>query len=305
MRQFIVLLVFCMSVSSIKVMAQAPLKMSYQSVVRNSTGNLVANSNVNVRTSILQGNISGSIVYMETHAVTTNVNGLATFEIGNGTITLGSMSTIDWANGPFFLKTETDPAGGNNYSITGTSQLLSVPYALYAEKSGNNQWQNHSNGIYYSDSRVAIGTTPNPIVPLTIFDNTPNGNGNAVLHLKSNDTWHTGMTMFNGTEPNWKYYSFVLTGPANSGAVPGTFGLFNHNSTGYTFNINPTTNYMAIGSNTGYYTKDPKSRLHVFNGDVNIDQIGSGIIMKSPNGNCWRVTIDDNGNFIKSAISCP
>src|SRR5437764_8880255 len=75
-------------------------------------------------------------MYVETQATTTNMNGLVSIEIGNGTVVSGNFSTINWANGPYFIKTETDPTGGTNYTVGGTSQLMSVPYALYAETSG-------------------------------------------------------------------------------------------------------------------------------------------------------------------------
>lgn len=116
--------------------AQAPQKMSYQAVVRNASNALVANTNVGVKVSVLQNSATGTVVYSEAHSSTTNVNGLATFEIGNGTILSGNFATINWENGPYFIKTETDPTGGTNYTISGTSQLLSVPFALYAA-SGN------------------------------------------------------------------------------------------------------------------------------------------------------------------------
>jgi hypothetical protein len=112
--------------------AQAPQLMSYQAIVRNASGVLVANSNVGVRISILQNSTSGTAVYSETHALATNENGLVTLQIGGGNVQSGNFSTIDWGSGTYFIKTETDPNGGTNYSISGTSQLLSVPYALYA-----------------------------------------------------------------------------------------------------------------------------------------------------------------------------
>ena len=119
------------------VFAQSPDKMSYQAVIRNSSNTLVANSAVGMRISILQTSTSGIAVYVETQTPTTNANGLASIEIGGGTVVSGNFANIDWANGPYFVKTETDPAGGTSYSITGTSQLLSVPYALYAANSGS------------------------------------------------------------------------------------------------------------------------------------------------------------------------
>ena len=119
------------------LMAQAPEKFSYQAVVRNASNALVTNAPVGVRVSILQGSASGNAVYVETHTVTTNANGLLTIEIGGGTIQQGAFTGIDWANGLFFLKIETDPNGGSDYSVTSTQQLLSVPYALYSKEAGN------------------------------------------------------------------------------------------------------------------------------------------------------------------------
>jgi hypothetical protein len=83
--------------------------------------------------SILQGSASGTAVYVETQSPTTNANGLISIKIGDGTVQSGDFTNIEWANGPYFIKTETDPAGGTDYTITGTSQLLSVPYALHAK----------------------------------------------------------------------------------------------------------------------------------------------------------------------------
>lgn len=115
--------------------AQAPQKMSYQAVLRNTSNALISNTLVGMRISILQGSVTGDAVYVETQNPTTNGNGLVSLEIGGGSTVTGMFSTINWANGPFFIKTETDPTGGVNYSITGTTQLLSVPYALYAQSS--------------------------------------------------------------------------------------------------------------------------------------------------------------------------
>ncbi|PTB97433.1 hypothetical protein C9994_02995 [Marivirga lumbricoides] len=123
-------------VMTASVFAQAPNKMSYQAIVRDGNNNLVSSTSVGMRISILQNSSSGTAVYVETQTPTSNANGLVSLEIGTGTLVSGDFTAIDWANGPFFIKSETDPAGGTNYTITGTSQLLSVPYALYAKTSG-------------------------------------------------------------------------------------------------------------------------------------------------------------------------
>ena len=121
---------------SLGVLAQPPQKFSYQAVVRNASGKLVQGASIGIRISILKGSASGNSVYTETQSATTNINGLLTVEIGNGT-TSDTLATINWASGPYFLKTEIDPDGATNYSITGVTQILSVPYSLYALKAGN------------------------------------------------------------------------------------------------------------------------------------------------------------------------
>lgn len=118
---------------TVSVFAQSPQKMSYQAVIRNSSNTLVTNQAVGMQISILQGSSTGTVVYAETQTPTTNANGLVSLEIGAGTVVSGDFTTIDWANGPYFIETKTDPAGGISYTITGTSQLLSVPYALHAK----------------------------------------------------------------------------------------------------------------------------------------------------------------------------
>ncbi len=139
------------------VFAQAPEKLSYQAVVRNNANDLVVNSNVGMKISILQGAEDGMPVYVETQSPTSNANGLISIEIGTGVVELGDFSAINWNGGSYFIKTETDPDGGANYSIIGTSQLLSVPYALHAKtadavsnitQADMDHWNNHFSGDY-------------------------------------------------------------------------------------------------------------------------------------------------------------
>ena len=113
-------------------LAQAPQKMSYQAVIRNTSGALVTSSSVGMKISILQDSVAGTVVYAETQNASTNANGLVSVEIGSGTIIIGTFSGINWGNGPYFIKTQTDPTGGTNYTFASSSQLMSVPYALFS-----------------------------------------------------------------------------------------------------------------------------------------------------------------------------
>ena len=117
--------------------AQSPQSFKYQSVVRDASGVLAANRIISIRTSILAGSATGSSVYTETQTLSTNDYGVVSLNIGAGTVVSGNFSTINWGATNYFVKTELDINGGSTYIFMGTSQILSVPYALYAEKAGN------------------------------------------------------------------------------------------------------------------------------------------------------------------------
>ncbi len=119
------------------LVSQAPNLMSYQAVIWDASGNLVSEKMVSIKISILQGSVTGTSVYSETHRLQTNINGLVSLMIGGGTNATGKISEINWGGGSYFLKTETDPTGGVNFSITGTTQLVSVPYSMFSGVAGN------------------------------------------------------------------------------------------------------------------------------------------------------------------------
>jgi len=135
MKQFLAIVV-CFA--SILASAQSPQTISYQAILRDNVSALIQNANnVAVHVSIIQGAlIENNVVYVEDHNTTTNANGLFTIEIGNGAASSGNYPSIQWGAGPFFLKTEIDPLGGTNYLITAISELLSVPFANYANQAG-------------------------------------------------------------------------------------------------------------------------------------------------------------------------
>ena len=151
--------------------AQAPQKMSYQSVIRNSSNVLVASTPVGMQISVLQGNENGTAVFVETQTATTNANGLVSIEIGTGANQTGTFAGINWATGPYFIKTEIDPTGGSNYTITGTQEMLSVPYAMYAAKSGDATTM----GAIGGSSSTNGGTITAGVLSLTPADATKGG----------------------------------------------------------------------------------------------------------------------------------
>ncbi|MDC1273885.1 hypothetical protein N8Z25_01000 [Flavobacteriaceae bacterium] len=126
-KKFFVLLFFCLTLSY----AQSPEKFTYQSIIKNSSGYLLKSQDVGLKISVLFNSSNGIPVYSEEHSVESNNNGLVTLIIGDG-VSSDVFADIDWGNGEYFLKVEVDPEGGVNYVMNQTSQLLSVPYALYA-----------------------------------------------------------------------------------------------------------------------------------------------------------------------------
>jgi hypothetical protein len=131
-----ILLSFLFLFLTLNLNAQVPEKMSFQSVIRNSSGTLISNQAIGLKICILYSP-SDTSIFEETHLPFTSQNGLISIEIGNGTPLKSNLSNIDWSSGTYYIKTMIDPDGGNNYSLFGTTQLLTVPYAFYAEKSGS------------------------------------------------------------------------------------------------------------------------------------------------------------------------
>ncbi len=171
--------------------AQSPNKISYQAVIRNASNNLITNTNVGIRVSVLQGSSTGTTVYQETHSATTNATGLVTLEVGAGTVLSGTFSSIAWSSGNYYIKTETDVTGGTNYTISGTSQLLSVPYALYSTISGSDAsstWTvNGSNQYSNVTGNVGIGTT----TPTSKLDIQNTSNATVSVTSTSNNGYFT------------------------------------------------------------------------------------------------------------------
>ena len=176
------------------VFAQAPQKMSYQAVIRNSSNALVTSTPIGMRISVIQGSIVGVSVYVETQTAMTNANGLVSLEIGSGAPVTGTFAGIDWASGPYFIKTETDPTGGTAYTIVGTSELMSVPYALFSA--------NGTPGATGPAGPAGSNAVIDPIATRIALQ------GTATSSTGVNSSWYPFVT---------NSFSLGLLGPINSG----------------------------------------------------------------------------------------
>ena len=128
----ILLTLACLLFAGIAAWAQVPSLMNYQGVARNAAGSPLASTNISLRLTVHDGSATGTSVYQETQSATTNTFGLYNVSIGAGTVISGTFAGITWSTGNKWMQVEIDPAGGSSYTSLGASQLLSVPYALYA-----------------------------------------------------------------------------------------------------------------------------------------------------------------------------
>jgi Chaperone of endosialidase len=159
---FFVLSFFALFFLNARLMAQVPQLFNYQGIARDAGGNVLPNRMIGVELSVLDGGPTGTVVYQETFTDTTNAFGLFSMQVGGGTVVSGSFAAINWATGNKYLQTAIDLTGGTNYTLSGTTQLLSVPYALYAQRAVvpvGGAWKIDGN-TSIADSNF-IGTTNN------------------------------------------------------------------------------------------------------------------------------------------------
>ena len=230
--------------------AQVPQGISYQAIALNGSGNPVVSSAVGIRLSVLDDSATGTVLYTETHIKTTNAQGLFNLVIGQGTLVSGTFNTINWGTNSKFLKVEMDATGGTTYVAVGTTQLLSVPYALAADSlvtsAGEGITLVSPNGTPYVLTVNDAGelSLPTSSQPSTAFSN---------LYLYGTfNSWNASTALqFAGSSGNFIGYKYFVAGTQlkilaaqNTNVVYGGNGL---NGT-LTLNGNPIT----IPSN-GFY----------------------------------------------------
>ena len=136
MKKLLVIIALCVLVTSLSI-SQSPRSFKYQAIARDVEGNIISNKQISLRINLLRGSNTGKIVYTEIHDLQTTDFGLILLEIGNGNSKSGDFSLIEWGSDNYYVSIDVDKNGGSDYITMGVSQLLSVPYALYAERSGS------------------------------------------------------------------------------------------------------------------------------------------------------------------------
>lgn len=247
--------------------AQAPMKLNYQGIARNSTGQPIASQNLGLRITIHDGTATGTTVYQETMSATTNAYGLYTASIGTGTVVSGTFAGIMWGSGDKYMQVEIDPAGGTTYSDMGTTQLLSVPYALYSANAGTAKI-----ALPYSDTLTNTGTllalqnngdgtaiealTNSTVSNATAFKATvtstsPGGFSSAVRAI-NNGTGGLGVGVYGSQGGSgWGVYGVTPSGLGVYGNSSGSgYGVYANSSTGTGLFANSTSGQSANISNT-------------------------------------------------------
>ena len=375
------LTIFFLLIFTIHITAQqSPTAINYQGVARDLSGNPLPEKTISLQISILQDSSTGIEAYKETHNVTTSNLGLFNIIIGRGNVVTGELANLNWGSTSHYLQLEIDTDGGSDYNLLGTSELISVPYALYASNLNlskpqiindttlyrteveqfelinsalhiNNRgsrtgsaagiqfhvWndrptsnnaaifavatddfppnavgdaadltfmtEEHQNRLIErmritSKGNVGIGND-NPQYPLSV----KYLNGVAGIHINAISRGTAGKLLLEGGDQD----TISWTMDAHSHSNPDTPNSFTIRRFNQESGIYPSSNFtIDIDGNVGIGdNNNPKSRLQVSDGDIYIEDITSGVIMKSPNGQCWRMRISDNGETIINSITCP
>ena len=262
---------------------QAPPAFNYQTIARDATGNPLANKTVSARLTIDQGINPGTPEYIETQTATTNQFGLFTLKVGMGTLVYGALTDVNWSTANTYLAVEFDQDGGTNYSNIGATQLLSVPYALYAGSAGNgssvsNGWSINGNDNT-SGSANFIGTTNSEDLFFRV-----NSQMAGILDYKLSNTgfgYNTTSSVTSGTNNTACGVNTLYSNTTgNSNTAIGANSLQN-NTTG---NYNTAIGYSSYCSGNGFsnstalgYNSEVDSSNEVRLGNTSVTSIGGQV----------------------------
>jgi hypothetical protein len=248
---------------------QSPQAFKYQAVIRDTSGTVIADQLVSLRISIIKGTIEGEVVYSEIHNLSSNSLGLVNLAIGSGMVTQGVFSEIPWGEDSYFIKLELDSQGGEDYFYMGTSQLLAVPYALYAETAGNQNvvetyWQEAGNGIYYNQGNVGIGTD-NPGSLLHVVGNSNGLSDRRFLQLSnlSTDGYSCSVLSLNaGSGTSSTLLSHHAASYNLYGGKYAQTSLLSNEGLGIYFRTRPTSKFIFESWDGGQYD-DPLELMRI------------------------------------------
>lgn len=300
--------------------AQPPNLVNYQGVARDNGGNILASQPIGLRVSIREGSNTGTIVFQEVHNVNTNAFGLFNIQIGAGTPTISNLGGVAWQNNNHYLEVEMDASGGSNYTSMGVSQLVSVPYAFFAKFAGNSG-QGPTGPTGPTGSVGEIG--PTGIGGVTGPTGVEGVTGPTGVSGSDGATGPTGPSGADGSQgpqglqgptgPSGSSGSDGATGPIGPTGADGSQG-----STGATGADGATGPTGADGSTgaTGPTGENGTTVLTgqgatstimvVTGGDIQYKStVSPGIVLIDPNNQCWKLTVDINGNLNTQSVTCP
>ncbi len=312
MKKLILFGVFVMF--SLATFAQAPQGINYQAVVRNANNQILSNATVGVSISLRQTVANGPIVYQEHFTTTTTTNGLINLVIGTGTVDQGAFNSISWGQGPYFAEIGIDQTGGTNYNSIGTQQLMSVPYALYAETAGNPGPQGPIGLTGPQGVQGPAGT--NGQNGIGISSTIDNGNGTFTFNYTDGSSFTTGnLTGLQGAQGPTGMTG--ATGPQGPQGIPGPAGTNGQNGVGISSTINNgngtyTFNYTDGSSFTTSNLTGPQGATGLTGAtgpqgpSGTTGQNGVGISSTINNGNgTYTFNYTDGSSFTTSNLTGP
>ncbi len=273
---------------SFNILAQAPESFKYQAIIRDANGDPIVNESVSIGLAILQGSSTGTEVFSEIHSITTNAFGLVNLEIGSVNST--AFLAINWSAGPYYIEISMDG------TTMGTSQLLSVPYALYASNGGESVWNKTGNNINYLAGNVSTGTEINWA--------TLNVGGQLNIEPGNNQLWGSQLllnsdSLIDGT-------TFTLTSTAGD-AVEGNSKFIIGNIPFNSIVPIPLMTFDTLG-NIGIGTANPITKLHIGEYDTysgfgggNRDWMNIGLSLSWNTDNMY-IGLKDEGEDQKAAV---
>ena len=278
MKKLTILSTLCFLLLMVAVKAQIPpAAFNYSAVARNAQNNPIANATIGIQITILKTSALGTAVYSENHFVNTDQFGLFNLTVGGGAVQSGSMSTIDWSNDNYYLKVGMDANGGTNFLVMGTTQLLSVPYALYAKSAGTvSGGGSGGNFTHYIGEQFGGG------VIFHLFKDAQGAEHGLIVDktdLSTSQVWSNRDTSLIGAsaQSSWD-------GLSNSNAIVGQAG---HTSSGAALCLNSTNN----GQSDWYLPSiDELERLYQNRLEVNSS-------LRSIGGATELKRLDINGNL--------